>query len=672
MKNPLRFPWLCLAVALLLGLCAACVAQPVIPSTPYTRDLMRSPDAAAARAKIGVGTVVTNVAVVTPGPGITTNGGTVNLAAWVTNKIPYVNVRDFGADPAVSGDDTAAFTNAVNYLNTNGGRLFIPAGYYNVSARLFLTGPTSPLQYGMSGGYQIVGESGTILNYTGNGGGTNCLFYLKTPRNVAITDLQITTTTAITNFTAIAMEGPSGANVKLQRLMIERAREAILGDDMTDIDVDVVAFNCNVGVATARSADEWRIVVRGQYGGPAVVIGYTNAIFPSVAYPGVNADNVIINLSADCYRAGDFGVPRAEVVIRCAAFVTITSAYTEANASGSTATPMVEITNHFGGTPVVNITASEALSKTNGHVWLWSPSVVRLFGNSMWDNNSGHASVVFKTTGAQSGSYVHSDGTGALWFTTGARQYGSFSYNPGALYIEAGNVQDSLGALNGILYSTRGVTNVNGRVAFDVGFTGTDNQFARTSAVTGLRIISSNGTARLVGYGNAAIDANLLPAATSATVTNRFFIDPRTWMSSSGNLDATLELLSSPASCKSPVPTRGSPATVSFTTPRFVFPVSVLGGKTNVQAQFTVQSTNQTYGTWVVGGDHWDGTNKTGIVYNTVNAWVGQGYATNALTTISPAPFVITNTTGIFSGYIGNATTLSNTCWYVSLEILYW
>ena len=440
----------------------------------------------------GDGSGLTNVA----GGSFTTNTPVVPLQ--LTNY--FYDVRAYGASPADGDDDTAAFQAVVALINATGGTMFIPRGRYNVSEQLTLTGAASPLDYGGTGGYQIVGEGASIVSWTGGAGGTNCLFYMNTPRNVLVRDIQVTTTTAITNFTAFAMKGPSGSNVKFDRVMIERAREAIIGDDMTDISLDVVTFNCNVGVATARSADRWRIRTRGQYGGPAVVLGYTNAIFPSVAPPGINFDNVTIDMVGDCSRAGDFGVPRAEIVVRGGGLATIT-AFTEANASGSPSSPFVIVTNHFGGTPVLNFVGTEILSKVNGHAHLWSPAVVRVLGNSSWDGKSSHFSVVFKTSAAQSGSAVQGDLLTSLWFMDNSKQYGPFTYNPGALYIDGGNVQDGLSVMNGILSSIRGATNVNGRIALDVGFTGTDANFVRTNATSGFRVVSTNGAAILAGYG---------------------------------------------------------------------------------------------------------------------------------------------------------------------------
>jgi hypothetical protein len=476
----------------------------------------------------GDGSGLTNVA----GGSFTTNTPVVPLQ--LTNY--FYDVRAYGASPADGDDDTAAFQAVVARINATGGTMFIPRGRYDVSEQLTLTGAASPLLNGGVGGYQIVGEGASIVSWTGGAGGTNCLFYMNTPRNVLVRDIQVTTTTAITNFTAFAMKGPSGSNVKFDRVMIDRAREAILGDDMTDISLDVVTFNCNVGVATARSADQWRIRIRGQYGGPAVVLGYTNAIFPSVALPGINFDNVTIDMVGDCYRAGDFGVPRAEIVVRGGGLATIT-AFTEANASGSPSSPFVIVTNHFGGTPVLNFVGTEILSKANGHAHLWSPAVVRVLGNSSWDNQSSHFSVVFKTSAAQSGSAVQGDLLTSLWFMDNSKQYGPFTYNPGALYIAGGNVQDGLSVMNGILSSVRGVTNVNGRIALDVGFTGTDANFVRTNATSGFRVVSTNGAAILAGYGQhrffgdgsgltnlvTGIDTNLFVFENNGFATNTVF-----------------------------------------------------------------------------------------------------------------------------------------------------
>lgn len=54
-----------------------------------------------------------------------------------------INVLDYGADPTGTNDSSAAFQSALDYLETNGGCLYIPAGTYALNTSLTITGASN-------------------------------------------------------------------------------------------------------------------------------------------------------------------------------------------------------------------------------------------------------------------------------------------------------------------------------------------------------------------------------------------------------------------------------------------------------------------------------------------------------------------------------------------------
>jgi hypothetical protein len=102
-------------------------------------------------------------------------GGLTNLFYTnVNNRVNVVNVKDYGAVGAGFVDDTAAIQRALNYMATNGGRLYFPQGYYTISSQLvvsngfynsiqpvgeFTEGPGSAEIFGDGQGLSIIYQS---------------------------------------------------------------------------------------------------------------------------------------------------------------------------------------------------------------------------------------------------------------------------------------------------------------------------------------------------------------------------------------------------------------------------------------------------------------------------------------------------------------------------------
>ena len=105
----------------------------------------------------------------TPTPDPTPTVGAVN-DEFVGPFASWLNVQtDFGATGNGTSDDTTAIQNALNYLQSHGGTLYIPAGTYLISSSLTWTA-------GGSGGVgtRIIGHdpSDTMIKWDGSSGGT--------------------------------------------------------------------------------------------------------------------------------------------------------------------------------------------------------------------------------------------------------------------------------------------------------------------------------------------------------------------------------------------------------------------------------------------------------------------------------------------------------------------
>lgn len=91
-----------------------------------------------------------------------------------------VSVKDFGATGSGTSDDTAAIQAAINYAQTNGGRVYLPAGTYKISSTLSFTmnSGTDPIKRPSMLGD---GMAATSIVQTGNFNGINVIGYDANP-----------------------------------------------------------------------------------------------------------------------------------------------------------------------------------------------------------------------------------------------------------------------------------------------------------------------------------------------------------------------------------------------------------------------------------------------------------------------------------------------------------
>ncbi|MBQ7397713.1 MAG: hypothetical protein IJW09_02665, partial [Clostridia bacterium] len=78
------------------------------------------------------------------------------------------NVRDYGAKGDGKEDDTLAFEKAINAAEKNGGIVYVPAGYYNITDRLVI--PTGVELRGVHESMHVTTGEGSVIYVTANQG----------------------------------------------------------------------------------------------------------------------------------------------------------------------------------------------------------------------------------------------------------------------------------------------------------------------------------------------------------------------------------------------------------------------------------------------------------------------------------------------------------------------
>jgi polygalacturonase len=111
-------------------------------------------------------------------------GGANSVTTTVQKKLTeFVSIKDFGAVGDGSTDTTAAFTNAVNAVNTaGGGTVWVPAGNY-----LFKYVSSSPSIRIYSNTHILFEQGATLLNQAVYGGINSCLFWAQNASGISIT-----------------------------------------------------------------------------------------------------------------------------------------------------------------------------------------------------------------------------------------------------------------------------------------------------------------------------------------------------------------------------------------------------------------------------------------------------------------------------------------------------
>lgn len=143
------------------------------------------------------------------------------LGKWTTlsNHVTAINVIDYGADPTAGSDSHASIQAALNAVPSGGGRVFIPEGGYNVSARLTLKEGTTLEGACSQGGDQ------TTLWISGTGGIDTILLYAE-GRDITVKNLNIngSSTTLHTGFSTSTNESSPTYNFRLDNVQFREMK----------------------------------------------------------------------------------------------------------------------------------------------------------------------------------------------------------------------------------------------------------------------------------------------------------------------------------------------------------------------------------------------------------------------------------------------------------------
>lgn len=274
--------------------------QATVPSTPYTRTLLRSPDAPTAQAILQLGTAGTtgntNITLFDTLAGTTlfklTNGIQLGLLSpsvwdWQTNFLedssggaqmqrifggstngfmPAVNAIDYGL--TTSGDQTAHIQAAVNAATNLGNRVIIPAGTYTVNGTITLWK-----------GVELMGESPPLNNSFGTvlspGAGANTMVFIPTGsagtyiHNLAFVDGSAhNLATAISTSTNANPVGTS--NIKIENVSIYGLARGAYFNYSWDIQLINNSYSttttCVQGTNNVNAVDIWGGHFFGIYG----------------------------------------------------------------------------------------------------------------------------------------------------------------------------------------------------------------------------------------------------------------------------------------------------------------------------------------------------------------------------------------------------------------------
>jgi hypothetical protein len=171
----------------------------------------------------------------------------------------YVSVKDFGAVGDGVADDTAAIQAAFASIGGFGGRIYLPAGRYKISAQLNV--PANTTVYGDGG---IAEESATTIYATHNGKVLNCLndgFVIENlgvegPDNAAYTN-------SIGIYTATVASAPFGAaNFTIKDVYVIKCYDNInINASYNGILSNVISqFAQNIGILALSAQGQWNQV----------------------------------------------------------------------------------------------------------------------------------------------------------------------------------------------------------------------------------------------------------------------------------------------------------------------------------------------------------------------------------------------------------------------------